>query len=85
MAEIVYALCAATSLLCATLLFRAYRSQRTRLLAWTSIGFAGLALNNMLLFVDLIVLPDIDLFSLRAAASLAAMTAFVYGLIRESK
>jgi hypothetical protein len=54
-------------------------------LAWTSVGFAGLALNNIVLFIDLIVLPDIDLFSLRAAASLAAMTAFIYGLIGESR
>ena len=51
----VYALCALTSLVCAWLLLRAYQRQRTRLLLWSSVSFAGLALNNVLLFIDLIL------------------------------
>jgi hypothetical protein len=85
MAELVYALCAATSLLCALLLFRGYRASRSRLLFWASLCFAGLALNNILLFVDLILLPQVDLFVWRSIAALAGMSVLLYGLIWESK
>jgi hypothetical protein len=85
MAETVYALCASTSILCAVLLFRGYRATRTRLLFWSSLCFAGLALNNVLLFVDLILVPNIDLFFWRAAAALAGMSILLYGLIWESR
>jgi hypothetical protein len=85
MAELVYALCAATSIFCALLLFRRYRASRTKLLFWASLCFAGLALNNVLLFVDLIMLPQIDLFSWRSAAALSGMSLLLYGLIWESK
>lgn len=85
MAELVYALCAATSILCALLLFRGYRASRTRLLFWASLCFAALALNNVLLFIDLIMLPQLDLFAWRSAAALTGMSLLLYGLIWESK
>lgn len=85
MAELVYALCAATSVFCALLLFRGYSASRTRLLFWASLCFIGLALNNVLLFVDLILLPQIDLFTWRSAAALSGMSVLLYGLIFESK
>ncbi|MGA8708732.1 MAG: DUF5985 family protein [Steroidobacteraceae bacterium] len=85
MAELVYALCAATSVFCALLLFRGYSASRTRLLFWASLCFIGLALNNVLLFVDLILLPQIDLFAWRSAAALSGMSVLLYGLIFESK
>jgi hypothetical protein len=66
MAETVYALCAVTSILCAVLLLRGYRISRTRLLFWASLCFVCLAINNVLLFIDLIVVPDIDLASWRS-------------------
>lgn len=83
MAELVYVLCAATSIMCAGLLLRGYRASRTRLLFWASLCFLGLALNNILLFVDLTVLPDIDLFWLRTAAALVGMMVLLFGLIWE--
>ncbi|HEY6455270.1 MAG TPA: DUF5985 family protein [Steroidobacteraceae bacterium] len=85
MAESVYALCALTSMLCAALLFRGYRANRTRLLFWSSLCFAGLALNNVLLFADLVLLPNIDLFFWRSAAALLGMSILLYGLIWESR
>jgi hypothetical protein len=81
MAETVYILCALTSLLCAVLLFRGYRQTRTRLLFWSSICFVGLAANNLLLLVDLVVLPEVDLSALRTASALAALLLFIWGLI----
>ena len=59
MAEFVYALCAGTSILCVIMLFRGYLASRTQLLFWACLCFAGLAVNNLLLFVDLIILPDV--------------------------
>jgi hypothetical protein len=85
MAEAVYALCAITSIACAVLLFRGYRGSGTRLLLWSALSFGGLALNNLLLFVDLIVVPNVDLSILRAATALGGLSVLVFGLIWESR
>jgi len=85
MAEIVYVLCAATSILCALLLLRGYLRTRTRLLMWSTWCFVGLAINNILLFLDLAIFPDtIDLRLIRAASALAGMLLLVVGLIWEA-
>jgi Family of unknown function (DUF5985) len=84
----VYILCALTSILCAILLLRGYRATRTRLLFWASLCFVLLALNNVILYVDLVVLPassPIDLFWYRNAAALAGMMVLVFGLVWESR
>lgn len=81
MPAVVYALCALTSLTCAGLLLKAYWRTRTRLLLWSSVSFVGLAANNVLLFVDLIVVPSIDLSILRASTALAAIVILLFGLI----
>jgi Family of unknown function (DUF5985) len=83
MAETVYILCALTSILCAGLLFRQFRSTRASLLFWSTCCFACLALTNVLLFVDLVLLPDIDLSELRHSVTFAGMGMLLYGLIRE--
>lgn len=85
MAEIVYALCALTSTLCAVLLLRGYRTNRVPLLFWSGLCFVGLALNNFLLFIDLIIVPQIDLFMWRTGVALAAMCVLLYGLIWERR
>ena len=63
----IYLLCAATSLACAGLLLRGYRRNRARLLLWSGFCFAGLTLENLLLFVDVIVFPRVDLALWRSA------------------
>jgi hypothetical protein len=83
MAEAVYALCAVTSVLCAVLLFRGYAGTRARLLFWASLCFAGLALNNVLLFVDLVLIPKVDLSDLRGTVGLASLGILLFGLIWE--
>lgn len=82
-AQIVYVLCGLTSILCAGLLYRRYRSSRTPLLFWTTWGFACLALTNILLFVDMVLFPQADLSHLRSGVTLAGMLMFIYGLIRQ--
>ena len=83
MAEAVYLLCAVTSIVCAALLFRGYRAHRTTLLFWSSLCFMGLALNNVLLFVDLVMVPDVDMRLWRGASALAAMMLLLIGLVME--
>jgi hypothetical protein len=83
MAEAVYLLCAATSSLCAVLLLRAYARTGTRLLLWSGLCFTGLALNNALLVVDLIIVPDIDLSTWRLVPAVVGAALLLYGLIWE--
>ncbi len=85
MATIVYALCALTSLLCAGLLVRGYLQTGARLLLWASLCFTGLALNNVLLFVDLRVVPSIDLSVWRSLPALAGVVALIYGLVWDAR
>jgi len=85
MPEIVYALCALTSVLCAGLLIRSYRGNRSRLLLWSTLCFVGLALNNILLLVDIVLVPEIDLRILRSLSALVALSTLVIGQVWESK
>jgi hypothetical protein len=85
MAELVYALCAATSIGCAVLLFRGYRESSVSLLFWASLCFVGLAVNNVLLFVDLVLVPQVDLSLMRTGAALVSMGVLLFGLIWESR
>ena len=85
MAESIYLLCAATSLIAALLLFRQYKARRTALLLWSCIAFMGLVLNNVLLFIDLAVLTGADLSLFRTLAGTIGMLALVYGLIWEAE
>lgn len=81
MAESVYLLCAVTSLLCAGLLLRSYLNNRTQLLFWSSLCFLGLAVNNTLLFIDLVLVPAVDLSIYRALSALIAIALLLFGLI----
>ena len=86
MPETVCALCAATSIACAVLLLRGYLVHRRRLLLWSGLCFVLLAANNMLLFVDLILIPEtIDVSMWRSATASAGVGLLLYGLIWESK
>ncbi len=82
MAEVIYVLCALTSLVCAVLLVRAYRSRRSHLLLWSSICFVGLFVNNVLLVFDKVITKDdIDLLLARDLTNLASVAALLFGLI----
>jgi hypothetical protein len=85
MAELVYLLCALTSMFCAALLIRSYLESKVSLLLWSTFCFVGLALNNILLFVDLIVFPEVDLSMWRNVPALVGMLLMVYGLVWEAK
>jgi len=84
-AETVYLLCAATSIVCGVLLLRGYHLSNTDLLFWASLCFLGLAINNVILFVDLIILPGVDLFWWRTLPAIGGMVILLYGLISECR
>jgi hypothetical protein len=81
MGPAVYLLCAATALACAVLLLRAFRRSGARLLLWAGLCFVGLTANNGLVFVDLVLVPAIDLFTWRNMAALVAVATLLYGLV----
>ncbi|HEX5431633.1 MAG TPA: DUF5985 family protein [Bryobacteraceae bacterium] len=86
MGPVVYMLGTLISLICAVLLVRGYLRVRKRLLLWSGLCFFGLAASNLLLFVDLVVLPSsVDLYVWRLAAAVIAMAFLIYGLIWESE
>jgi len=84
-AETIYLLCAATSLVAAFMLLRYYLRRRTPILLWSFIAFLGLAANNVIVFIDLVLYPSIDMSLARAAVGAFAMLALVYGLIWEAE
>ena len=69
---IIYLLCVATSLLCAYLLARAYRRGRTKLLIWSALCFALLAVNNLVVAADVLLLPTMREHERMAAQLVAA-------------
>jgi hydrogenase/urease accessory protein HupE len=85
MAGTVYVLCAATSFLCAWLLLRSYLRTRSRLLLWSSLCFIGLAANNALLVIDLVLVPTVDLSLVRSVLALVALLLLLFGLVWESR
>lgn len=82
---LVYLLCALTSLGCAVLLFRGYRQSRARLLLWSALCFACFSLNNILLIIDVRIVPEHDLSVPRTIPSLVGIALLLYGLIWETK
>ncbi|HEX4025663.1 MAG TPA: DUF5985 family protein [Steroidobacteraceae bacterium] len=85
-AELIYIACALTSAGCAWLLLKGYRATGTRLLLWAGLCFIGQTLDNVVLFIDLVLTPaSIDLFYWRTVLALVGMIALVYGLIWESR
>lgn len=83
MAEVVYLLCAVASAFCALLLGKSYRRNPTRLLMWSTLCFVGLTINNFLLLVDLVLVPDIDLAVFRSVTGFVSIMLLLIGLLWE--
>lgn len=81
MATMIYFLCALTSTACCALLVRAHLAQPHPTLFWSAWCFAGLTINNLLLVVDKLILPDIDLLTLRLATAQVSLLLLVFGMV----
>lgn len=85
MAGTIYALCALTAALCAGLLLYSYAQGKYRLLLWSGLCFVGLTLNNLLLLIDKLIVPQVDLSTGRTAVALVSMCVLLYGLIWDAE
>lgn len=83
MAAVIYTLCALTCLVCAVLLLRGFQKTRGRLLLWSGLCFVGLTVSNVILVLDRLVYPEMDLTTPRLVAALVGMLLLVFGLIWE--
>lgn len=77
----VYLLCFLTSAGCAGLLLRSYLHSRSGMLFWSAACFVLLAINNLVVLVDLMVIPSVDFMALRLAASLGGVSLLLFGFI----
>lgn len=83
---VLYVLAALTCVGCTVFLIREYRRTRARLLLWSALCFVGLSLNNILLFIDLAILPTTtDLRLARHVVALGGMLCLLYGFIWEAE
>ena len=80
---VIYSLCLVTSAACAALLVRSYARSRQPLLLWSAISFSLLALNNLMVVLDMVLLREIDFSLARQATSLSAVLVLIYGFIWE--
>jgi hypothetical protein len=85
MGEMVYGLGALVTLACTLLLARGFLQSRLRLLLWSALCFAGLTVSNTLLFVDLVVVPDLNLYAARLGTAAVSMALLLYGLVWDSE
>ena len=84
LAGLVYLLGAIVTCVCATLLLRGFVRSRNRLLLWSGLCFVGLTISNTLLFIDLELFPEFDLYMWRLGTAAGGMVLLVYGLVFES-
>lgn len=82
---IIYGLCAFTAALCAWLLLKAYAQVHRRLLLWGGVCFVGITFNNLLLILDKIYLPHMDLSIPRHSMFLLSVMVLLYGLIWDTE
>ncbi|HZP12900.1 MAG TPA: DUF5985 family protein [Nevskiaceae bacterium] len=81
MEAFVYAFIALIAGICAVLLARGYLRSRAPMLFWSALCFAGLTASNAILFADLVMFPEVSLFTLRMVVTAVSLALLVYGFI----
>ena len=79
-----YLLCMLVSIVIMCLLLRGHLRTRAPLLLWCALCFVGLAINNLLVVADMLLLPDLDLRPLRVAFHVGGLAILVYGFVFEA-
>ena len=85
LASAVYVLSMLVGGACAVLLFKAHRRAPSRLLLPAAICFAGLALNDLGLVIDLFVLPDVSIVAVRSLPAIVGLAVLVRALVKEGR
>ena len=83
MGPLIYSLCALTCLVCSILLLRSYARTKVPLLMWSGLCFVGLTASNVMLVLDRVVYPDVDLSIPRLSLALGGLVLLLFGLIWE--
>jgi hypothetical protein len=83
--SVVYVLCALTALVAAVLLLRGFTRSRAVLLLWCGLFFVAMTLENLLLFVDLVIVPEVDLELSRHTIALVGTVLLVLGLVSDDR
>jgi hypothetical protein len=78
---VVYVLCLITASMCAGLLIRGYRRTAQPLLFWSALCFLFLALNSLVVIVDILLVPEHDLRLMRHGLTLTAVGSLLFGLV----
>ena len=82
---LVYLLCFLTAALCAVLLVRRYMAAPTPVLLWSAACFIFLALTNLLVVLDRVVMLEVDLRTERLVLTLLAVSVLLFGFIWETE
>lgn len=85
MASIIFLICAVTALICCMLLLKGHSHSRAPLLFWSGLCFAGLAINNLILFANQVLFPAADLTIYDRPAALVSILLLLYGMIWKTK
>jgi hypothetical protein len=85
MAPALYILSFLTTLICAILLLRAHVLVQKRLLFWSGLCFVGLTISNFFVIADLLLFPQVDLYTYRLGTTAIAIALLVGGLIWETR
>lgn len=83
--SVIYVAAIAASFACTVLLLRGYARTRVQLLLWTGLCFVALSLSNVFLFVDLVVLPEKELYAWRLGTAFVGVSILLYGFVWESE
>jgi hypothetical protein len=67
------------------MLLRGFGKNGVRLLLWSGLCFLGLMVENIMLYADLVLVPEVDLSLWRKIPGLAALVILLFGLIWDSK
>jgi hypothetical protein len=79
----IYCFCFLASACGAWFLMHAWRRTGTNLLYWSGACFGVLAFNNLLAVVQMLAMPETDVFVYRSLVMLSALAVFFYGFIWE--
>jgi hypothetical protein len=85
MTVLAYVLCVFAATAAAILLFRAYKRTKVRLLFWSGLCFAFLALNNAILVADVAVYPDTSLLLWRKLPAVIGVVFLIHGLVWDAR
>ena len=67
------------------MLLRGYFRGRHRLLLWSGLCFAGLTVSNIIVFLDLVIYPNVDLYLWREVTAAVSILILLFGMIWEGE